>query len=382
MASIKKTEFGTHRAIVKRAGYKTETSTFKTKQEANDFVALVLTKWNAGTQVVKNKEAKVKTVGDLFDRYIAACETVFPNGRTEIEVAKSSINTAKRVRANAAFITRRLSQISPEDISDWRTARLKEVEPCTVDREMTAISSVFRQAIEWREPVAFNPVRLVLRPKYNKDGRWVEWHDEQIEAVCAVLGYEEGVYPNVAPVVNRTSKARGTGLRDSCASFVAYAFLFALETSMRQGEIARLTVADYNRQDGYVQVLKSKNGSKRKVSLNTRATELIDVLCEGQHRDRIIFHYTGGTIGNYFGQARQAAGIEGLTFHDSRHEAITRMVPQFTNLAELAEQTGHKKLQSLKIYYNPTHQTIRSRLLAYEEKMAYQKTGGQLRSVA
>lgn len=382
MASIKKTVYGTWRAKVVRVGYQSQTKVHKTRQEAHDWVTEISAAQNAGTQVVKNKEAKVKTVGDLFDRYIAACETVFPNGRTEIEVAKSSINTAKRVRANAAFITRRLSQITPEDISDWRTARLKEVEPCTVDREMTAISSVFRQAIEWREPVAFNPVRLVLRPKYNKDGRWVEWHDEQIDAVCACLGYEEGVYPNVAPVVNRTNKARGAGLRDSCASFVAYAFLFALETAMRQGEIARLTVADYNRQDGYVQVLKSKNGSKRKVSLNTRATELINLLCEGQPKDRNIFHFTGGTIGNYFGQARQEAGIEGLTFHDSRHEAITRMVPQFTNLAELAEQTGHKKLQSLKIYYNPTHQTIRSRLLAYEEKMAYLKSGGQLRSVA
>ena len=382
MASIKKTVYGTWRAKVVRVGYQSQTKVHKTRQEAHDWVTEISAAQNAGTQVVKNKEAKVKTVGYLFDRYIAACETVFPNGRTEIEVAKSSINTAKRVRANAAFITRRLSQITPEDISDWKTARLKEVEPCTVDREMTAISSVFRQAIEWREPVAFNPVRLVLRPKYNKDGRWVEWHDEQIDAVCAVLGYEEGVCPTIVPVVNRTNQARGTGLRDSCNSFVAYAFLFALETSMRQGEIARLTVADYNRQDGYVQVLKSKNGSKRKVSLNTRATELIDVLCEGQPKDRNIFHFTGGTISCYFTDALQAAGIEGLRFHDSRHEAITRMVPQFTNLVELAEQTGHKTLQSLKIYYNPTQQTIRSRLLAYEEKMAYLKNGGQLRSVA
>jgi len=363
MASIKKTKFGTYRAKIVKAGYKAQTATKKTKQEAQDWVIETLSAMNLGTHTVNTKAAKVKTVSDLFDRYIAECETVMPNGKTKIMLSKSSINTAKRVRESAFFMSRRLNQIQPEDIRKWRETRLQEVGPATVDREMTAVSSVFRQAAEWGEPIAFNPVRLVLRPKYNKDGREFGWNDAQIEAVCSVLGYEEGVRP--------TGKA-----------FVAYAFLFAIETSMRQGEIARLTVADYNRKDGFVQIHKSKNGSKRQTSLNGRATELLTLLCEGKPLNHKIFNFTGGTIGCYFTAARQAAGVDGLTFHDSRHEAITRMVPMFTNVLELAKQTGHKKLQSLQTYYNPAQKTIRSRLLDHDQKMDFQKTGGQLRSVA
>lgn len=385
MAKPVKTPAGNWRMKVERVGYQVQTKTFKTQLAAEQWGRSVETGIDKGVRSLDVKAAKGKTVADLFDRYIAACETVYPNGEREIKVGKSSINAAKRVRATANFLGRKLNQIQPMDITEWKLARLKKVKPTSVDRELTAISSVFRQAMEvWYEPIAFNPVIRGMRPKYDKTVRDVEWREDQIEAVCKVLGYEEGVFPAQKPhFLKNKSRHEIVGITSFAKpASVAYAFLFALETSMRQGEIGRLTVADYNSQDGFVQVHKSKNGTKRKVSLNTRASELIDVLCQGMPPKHRIFHYTGGTISCYFTQARQEAGIHGLTFHDSRHEAITRMVPQFTNIAELAGQTGHKKLQSLMIYYNPKQKTIRSRLLEHDQKMAFQKNGGQLRSVA
>ncbi|HUW97215.1 MAG TPA: tyrosine-type recombinase/integrase [Acidiferrobacter sp.] len=46
----------------------------------------------------------------------------------------------------------------------------------------------------------------------------------------------------------------------------------------------------------------------------------------------------------------KAAGIEGLTFRDLRHEAASRLFEKGLNQVEAATVTGHKTLQMLKRY--------------------------------
>ena len=43
--------------------------------------------------------------------------------------------------------------------------------------------------------------------------------------------------------------------------------------------------------------------------------------------------------------------MAGLTFHDTRHEAITRLAKKLHPL-DLARMTGHTNLQELMTYYN------------------------------
>ena len=45
-----------------------------------------------------------------------------------------------------------------------------------------------------------------------------------------------------------------------------------------------------------------------------------------------------------------SAGITGLTFHDLRHEATSRLFEKGLNPMEVAAVTGHKTLQTLKRY--------------------------------
>ena len=51
-----------------------------------------------------------------------------------------------------------------------------------------------------------------------------------------------------------------------------------------------------------------------------------------------------------FGRVCTAAGIDGLTFHDLRHEATSRLFEKGLNPMEVAAITGHKTLQMLKRY--------------------------------
>lgn len=69
----------------------------------------------------------------------------------------------------------------------------------------------------------------------------------------------------------------------------------------------------------------------------------------------------GKTLDVLFRRLRDQAGIVGLTFHDSRHEAITRLAGKLEVL-ELARMVGHKNLNQLLTYYNKTAAELAQKL--------------------
>lgn len=60
-------------------------------------------------------------------------------------------------------------------------------------------------------------------------------------------------------------------------------------------------------------------------------------------------------------KARKRAEIVGLTFHDLRHEATTRLARKL-DVLDLSRMTGHRDLKSLRMYYNPAAEEIADRL--------------------
>ena len=56
------------------------------------------------------------------------------------------------------------------------------------------------------------------------------------------------------------------------------------------------------------------------------------------------------SISQAFERVCKAAGITGLTFHDLRHEATSRLFEKGLGLMEVASITGHKTVQMLKRY--------------------------------
>ena len=60
---------------------------------------------------------------------------------------------------------------------------------------------------------------------------------------------------------------------------------------------------------------------------------------------------TAGTVSTIFRKAVSDAGIDNLKFHDSRHEATTRLAQRLMVL-DLARVTGHRDIRQLMTYYN------------------------------
>lgn len=237
-----------------------------------------------------------------------------------------------------------LSAVTPEVISAWRDRRLKEVSPGTVLRERTVLRSLFGMArTEWKW-IASNPVADVKPPRAPQPRRRVILDDER-DAMVKELGF-----------VDRVETIRHE---------TAVAFLIALETGMRAGEILALMPDHVVGNVAYV--AKSKTGPARDVPLSKRAVELFAIL--GRKRlinikaspgDR-LFHVSSHSMDMTFRRARHKLRLEGFTFHDSRATAITRL-SAILDPRQLARMVGHSDLNSLLIYYAASASSIAEQL--------------------
>jgi integrase len=54
--------------------------------------------------------------------------------------------------------------------------------------------------------------------------------------------------------------------------------------------------------------------------------------------------------------------LDDVHFHDTRHEAASRLAEKLSNVLELSAVTGHKDLRMLKRYYHPRAEDLAKKL--------------------
>jgi len=221
-------------------------------------------------------------------------------------------------------------------LAEWVEQRRTEVKPNTVRREAAIISGLMTHAMKrWRVKLRANPMRSVELPPKDK-ARKRRVRQSEIDKLWAHFG----------SVVKTTR------------SYVPWMFEFACETGMRLGEIANLEWADVNMEERWAFVAQSKNGDSRHALLTLRAVELLNGLPRTTSR---VFPVNKGSVGTEFRDATKALGIEDLHFHDSRHEACTRLSRSLA-VMELARVIGHRNINELLTYYNPTPAELAAKL--------------------
>jgi integrase len=160
----------------------------------------------------------------------------------------------------------------------------------------------------------------------------------EIDSLCQSLGYD------------------GISVPETKSQFIAVAFLFAIETAMREGEICAIKPHWISGNVVHLPAENSKNGTKRDIPLSKRAVELLGLLPQDT-----LFGLTAANLSALFRKQKLISGVEGVNFHDTRHLAITRLSKKLDVLA-LARLTGHKDIKQLLRYYNETASEIAKRL--------------------
>lgn len=320
MASIRK-RGPRWRAEVYASGTR-ESSTFRTRQEA--------AQWALQREAeLSGRAMPDKCLADALRRY-----------RDEVSPSHRG-HRWERIRLDSLAAekigSRRLKALQPPDLADWRDARLKEVSQATVAREMTLLRSVLRTA--WKEWhwLRSNPMADVKPPR-SPPSRKRRVTDDEVQRVVIATGLADGLTATTA--MNR----------------VGLAFLFALETAMRAGEITGMVWPDVAEKS--VRLPRTKNGEERAVPLSKRAREILAVLPRGAGP---VFGLQPGTRDALWRRARQATGIPDLHFHDSRAEAIWRLSKKL-DVLDLARVIGHRDVSSLLLYYNASADELADRL--------------------
>lgn len=318
MASIRK-RGQSWRVELYRDGQR-ESATFDTKREASAW-ALEREAELSGARLPD------KSLADALTRYGREVAPTHKGAKWEL---------ARLGRLAALPLARKpLQRIERDDLADWRDQRMTEVQPGSVRREMSLLRSVLESAVEWRW-LNRNPLTGVKKPTAPASRKRRITPDE-VNRVALACGLDE----------DRADTAmQRTGL----------AFLFALETAMRAGEIVGMGWPDVAEKS--VTLPRTKNGDVRRVPLSKRAREILAVL---PRTDGPVFNLNPGTRDAMWRRAVKAAGIPDLHFHDSRAEAIWRLSKKL-DVMELARVIGHRDLKSLLIYYETDPDDLADRL--------------------
>ena len=173
--------------------------------------------------------------------------------------------------------------------------------------------------------------------------------DQEITLICKELGY------------------RPDAIVSTIRQRVAVCFLFALETAMRASEITNLKRSEVFFSEGYIKVTgeeltaKKTRSAIRSVPLTAEAKRLISQIYNSPNIGKFLFGVRYHHIGGLFYEAVQKANVFDLKFHDSRHEGITRLA-RIYKVLDLARIIGHRDIQGLMVYYNPTIEELVSRM--------------------
>jgi len=362
------------RAKGRRKGFPEQSRTFTYKEDAEKWVRMVESELET-TGFVDRREAEKNTLGEVLRRYQ---KEITPSKKSAvIESIKIDV-----IMKDAVLPKLKVSAITSNVVASWRDRRLKEVSGATVNREFDVLSTVLNHARrEWSIHVE-NPIPHVKRP-------------EKARARDRRFSPEEEAYL-LAALTGGQRLPDGTFSKGARNPWLLPLVQLAIETAMRRGELLALEWehVDLKRQTAHLP--DTKNGDARTVPLSTRAVAILAALPspgDGEERDGEegeeaeearrsgkVFATTALALRKGFTRAIERAQqryiddcktakrkplagfLTDVHFHDTRHEAASRLAEKLSNVLELSAVTGHRDLRMLKRYYHPRAEDLARKL--------------------
>ena len=290
-------------ARIRKRGYPTTCKTFETKADAEKWAKDIETQMGQNV-FVSTKESEQYTLGECLGRYI---EEYIPR----LKDAKRETDRARTLQRRS-IAHRIMASIRAKDIADFRREREAQgVSGNTIRLDFALLSKLFNYArSDWGMENLQNPVKLAAKPKPAKGRERRLEKGEEKELL-------EAASPVFRPIIT-----------------------FALETAMRQEEIANLQWSniDFNRRCALV--VDTKNLESRTVPLSPAAIEILKNISRQKNSDK-VFGVTKDFITDNMKQLRAKTQIEDLRFHDLRHTFATMALQNGVDVKTVSSMLGH-----------------------------------------
>lgn len=337
MAYIRKRGALQWEARIRKKGMPPVSKTFETKAEAEKWSREIESEMDRGIYVSRS-EAEGTTLKEALDRYI---EEYLPR----LTHYQNNVYKARQIQ-RYKLADKFMAAIRGKDIADYIKEREAEgAAGNTIRLDLAMISRLFNVAIrDWGMESLNNPVLKVSKPQIAK-GRERRLEQGEEERLLAVSG------PELQNIIKLT-----------------------LETAMRREEIASLLWSNVNIESRKATLFDTKNTkhksdhNSRTIPLSPKALEILSALeasreNRGKASSGHVFSQSANAITQAMRKACKAANIEGMTFHDLRHEAISRLFENTDlDVMEIKEITGHSTLQMLARYTHLRTERLADRL--------------------
>ncbi len=314
-----------------KARYKAEVSVNKVRDSARFDTRLEAKRWANEREIElsdsPNKIVKGKTTTDVFERY---AREITPTKRGAKWEQIRLRNLTESVLADIP-----LERLGSHHLEAYRAElEARGLAPNSVIRELAIAKTAIRQAT-------------------HKSWSWLKrypWHG--VEMPEPGDARDVLITPFEVQRIVVFGKIDEEGVVTTYTQQVAIAFLLAIETAMRLGELTKADRADIDLDSKvwYIPKENAKTSKSRSVPLSPKAIELIKRLPE--RLDGKLFGVSSSTASVLFRRIKENARIKrNITFHDTRHLALTRMSEIF-DLMELCRISGHANPKQLMTYYN------------------------------
>lgn len=331
MASVRQIN-GRWQVQIRRAGVRCS-RTFANRAEAMAWVDSIETPLKAAAKpsIPTGLRAAPTTFGEVMERYIAEESPKHKGGYGD---RYKFSHLLKHWIAEVPC-----QHLKARHLAAYRDERLQQVKPGTVRRELNQLRPMLDIAREeWGAALEGNPARQVS-VRVGDDSR--EGRLTRVEWQRFLGALKQRRNPEVLRAVE-----------------------LALETSMRRSELLSLRWEHIDLETGTAHLAVTKNGHPRTVALSPRAIEL---LLAGPSREGPVLHCSGNAIKCAFSRAKADVGFHALCFHQTRHEAISRMWELGLNETEIANQSGHRDWKMLRRYSHVQAQTLAEKLQALQQ---------------
>lgn len=336
---------------MRRRGVPAESETFDTKSAAERWARKIERAIDEGKAGGK---AQSGTVADMLKRYDIEIRRLRPFGRSKL--------------SSLGLIAKGLGHLGLKDLDAARIikfARERQAAgagPVTINVDLAYLGTVLRTARAlWRWQVSDEPVReardalrmvgMVGRSR----ARERRPAPAETEALCAYWA---------------ASKRQKIPMAD--------VWLFAIASAMRLGEIVRIRWADLD-EVGSTVIIRDRKDPRQKAGNDERVPLLfgaLDIILRQPRTDDRIFPYRPDSVSTAFQRACAELGIEGLTFHDGRHEGVSRLFERGFRIEQVALVSGHKDWRTLRRYTQLRAEDLVTLSLARSQQATSEPTPG------
>lgn len=277
--------------------------------------------------VRKSKKTKfAEFCNEYLEKYAKVNKRSWTRDRTSINVLRPF------------FGNRRLSQITPRLIEDYKIHREKSVCKATVNRELACLRRIFSIAMDWGKasdtPFKGKAVKFFKEEKFR-----LRFLTKEEIARLLISCEETPKAAHLKPIV-----------------------VLALNTGMRKGEILNLTWDQIDFENRIITLTRTKTNEERHIPMNDSLISTLENIKNSYVRSDLVFGRTPEKpfldVRRSFTAALKRASISNFRFHDLRHTFASHLVMGGVDLRTVMELLGHRDIKMTLKYahLSPEHQ--------------------------